>query len=56
MPDHLSRAQRYRDRANECRHLAALAISPETRKAYTETAGYYDLLAEAELALAGRRE
>ena len=53
MSDHLSRAQRYRGRADECRHLAYLATSAETRKEYARIAEYYDQLAQAELTLAG---
>ena len=53
MPDHLSRAQRYHDRADECRRLAELATSPETQKEYARIAEYYDQLAQAELTLGG---
>jgi hypothetical protein len=47
MPDHLSKAQRYRARAHECRCLADLATSAETQKEYARIAEYYDQLAQA---------
>ena len=53
MPDHLSRALRYRERADECRRLAELATSPEMRGDYAKLAEYYDQLSDAELASAG---
>jgi|307.fasta_scaffold70315_2 hypothetical protein len=52
MPDPLTRSRRYRERADECRKLAALAKSPEARAEYEKLAGFYDEIAEAELKLA----
>jgi hypothetical protein len=48
MLDALSRAQRYRDLAEGCRHLAAIGISTETRNHYLRMAEHYSSLAEAE--------
>jgi hypothetical protein len=52
MPDHLTIAQRYRERAVECRHLAKLAGLPQAKKDFEKLASYYDQLAQEE---AGRR-
>jgi hypothetical protein len=50
MPDHLAKAKRYRERANECRHLAKLAASPQAQKDFEKLASYYDQLAQEEAA------
>jgi hypothetical protein len=47
--DPISRARRYRERAEECRALAAQTPSPAIRSEYEKIAGYYDQLVEAEL-------
>jgi len=52
MPDPITRAKRYRDRAAECRKLASLASSDATRVEYELLASYYDEIAQAELKLA----
>jgi hypothetical protein len=49
VPDPLTRSLRYRERAAECRRLAGLAISEETRGQYETLAQHYDELADAEL-------
>jgi hypothetical protein len=54
VPDPLSKAQRYRERAAECRRLASLATSAETQREYEELAGHYEELARAEATLAER--
>ena len=46
--DALKQAQRYRYLAKECRRLAALDVSAETRKHYLEMAEHYGALADAE--------
>ncbi len=48
MFDVLNRALRYRDLAEECRHLAASGLSTEFRNRYLRMAEYYSALAEAE--------
>jgi len=53
MRDHLSRAQRYRERADECRRLAALTAWPDLRQRYREMADNYDQLARTEFELSG---
>ena len=52
MPDPYARAQRYRERAAECRRLAALAVSPKTRADYETLADQYEEIAKLELKLA----
>jgi hypothetical protein len=51
-----TRARRYRERAAECRELARLATSQETRGEYLHLAQCYDDIAEAELKLLTARE
>jgi hypothetical protein len=48
----LSRAQRYRDLAEEHRHFAAIGMSTEMRNRYLRMAEHYCALAEAEEELA----
>jgi hypothetical protein len=48
MLDTLNRAQRYRDLAEGCRHLAAIGLSTETQNHYLRMAEHYNSLAEAE--------
>jgi hypothetical protein len=50
VPDSFARAQRYRERAVECRRLAAM--SPKTRADYQALAGQYEEIAKLELKLA----
>jgi hypothetical protein len=52
MPDPLTRSLRYRERAAECRKLAALAATPEIRADYETLAIRYEEIADAELKLA----
>jgi hypothetical protein len=52
VPDPSSRALRYRERAAECRRLAAAADNEHLRAEYTKLAGYFDEVAEAELKIA----
>ena len=52
MPDAVSRAKRYEERATECRRLATLASSAESRIGYEQLADGYLKVAEAELGLA----
>ena len=51
MPNALSRAQRYKDLADECMRLAELATSDDIRRHYGTIAESYLSLAEAELKL-----
>jgi hypothetical protein len=44
-----SRAERYRDSAEECRRLAATSFSTQLRKRYSQMAENYTTLAEAEV-------
>ncbi|HLK81674.1 MAG TPA: hypothetical protein VKT99_09290 [Xanthobacteraceae bacterium] len=44
----LNRAQRYRELAEGCRHLAALGLSAETRDHFLQMAEHYATLADAE--------
>jgi hypothetical protein len=53
VPDSFTRAQRYRERAAECRRLAAMTLSPKPRADYEELARRYDEIAEMEVKLAG---
>ncbi len=48
MFDVLNRALRYRDLAEECRHLASSGLSTEFRNRYLRMADHYSALAEAE--------
>jgi hypothetical protein len=48
MWDELSKAQRYRDRAEECRRVAKIGRSAEIRNHYLRMAEYYSTFAEAE--------
>jgi len=48
MPDGLNRAERYRNLAEECRRLAAIASSTEMQDRYLRMAQRYCALAEAE--------
>jgi hypothetical protein len=48
MLDALNRAQRYRELAEGCRRLAAIAFSIETRNHFLRMAEHYITLAEAE--------
>jgi hypothetical protein len=48
MLDALNRAERYRELAEGCRHLAAIAFSAETRNHFLRMAEHYSTLAEAE--------
>jgi hypothetical protein len=48
MPEHTSRASRYRDRAAECHRLAGSTSDTQLRAHYTEMAEQYLALAEAE--------
>lgn len=48
MLDALNRAERYRELAEGCRHLAALALSTETRNHFARMAEHYRTLAEAD--------
>jgi hypothetical protein len=52
MPDPWTRSLRYRQLAVECRKLASLATSPETRTEYENLAVKYEEIADAELKLA----
>jgi hypothetical protein len=52
MPDPISRALRYRERAEECRRLASIPAPSETGH-YARIAEHYATLAEAEEKLAG---
>ena len=51
MPDAPTRAKRYRERAEECRRLAAMAVSPKTRADYEALAEQYEEIAKLELKL-----
>jgi hypothetical protein len=48
MPDPLNRAERYRELAEECRRLAAIGSSTESRDRYLQMAERYSALAKAE--------
>ena len=48
MFDAWNRAERYRDLADECRHLAATTFSAQMRNRYRRMAEYYCALAETE--------
>jgi hypothetical protein len=48
MLDALNRVKRYRELAEGCRHLAAIAFSTETRDHFLRMAEHYSTLAEAE--------
>jgi hypothetical protein len=50
MPDPLSRARRYLERAAECRRLASLTFA-DTRAEYEELASQYEDIAQIELSL-----
>jgi hypothetical protein len=52
----LNRALRYRDLAEECRHLAASGSSTEFRNRYLRMAEHYRALAEAEESSAVARQ
>jgi hypothetical protein len=52
MQDSPSSAQRHRERAAECRRLASLATSADTRAEFEQLAENYEELAEIEIALA----
>ena len=48
MSDASTRAERYRELAEGCRHLAAIAFSAETRNHFLRMAEHYSMLAGAE--------
>jgi len=48
MLDALNRAERYRELAEGCRRLAAIAFSTETRNHFLRMAEHYSTLADAE--------
>jgi hypothetical protein len=48
MLDALHRVERYRELAEGCRRLAAIAFSTETRNHFLRMAEHYGTLAEAE--------
>ena len=48
MSNPLYRAERYRDLADECRRVAAIASSTEIRDRYLRMAEHYSTLAETE--------
>ncbi len=48
MLDALNRAERYRELAEGCRRLAAIAFSTETRNHFVRMAEHYSTLAEAD--------
>ena len=48
MLDVLNQAERYRELAEGCRHVATIGISTETRNHYLRMAEHYNSLAEAE--------
>jgi hypothetical protein len=48
MLDALNRAERYRELAEGCRRLAAIAFSTETRNHFVRMAEHYRTLAEAD--------
>ena len=48
MSDALNRAERLRDLAEECRHIATLCSSTEMRSHYLRLEEHYNVLAEAE--------
>jgi hypothetical protein len=52
MPDPVTRAKHYRERAEKFRKLADVARTPQTRAEYEKFAAYYDGLAKTELMLA----
>jgi hypothetical protein len=54
MPDSLSKAKRFRDRAEECRRLSELSGHHEISHHYARITQHYIALAEAEEKLAGR--
>ena len=56
MLDSLNRAERYRELAEGCRRLAAIAFSTETRNHFLGMAEHYSTLAEAEEPSAPRVE
>jgi hypothetical protein len=43
-----NRAERYRDLAEQCRRLAKFSFSGQMRRRYSQMAGQYAILAEAE--------
>jgi hypothetical protein len=53
--DASSKAQRYRERAEECLALAAIASDDQIRVHYKRLAENYLTLADAELGVAGHR-
>jgi hypothetical protein len=48
MLDVLNQAERYRELAEGCRHVATIGISTETRNHYLRMAEHYNLLANVE--------
>jgi hypothetical protein len=56
MPDPVSKAQQYRERAMECLRLASLADSAAVRAEYKELAKHYQELLRAELSFAGAEQ
>jgi hypothetical protein len=52
MPDPLSKARRYRDRAEECPRLSELATTAGIKAQYRRIASHYMTLARTEEALA----
>jgi hypothetical protein len=49
MAEFFSRAQRYGERAAQCRRLASLATSTDERAEYEKLANEYEDIAQAEL-------
>jgi hypothetical protein len=54
LPDAPTRAKRYR--ADECRRLAAMTVSPKTRTDYEALAEQYEEIAKLELKLADAKK
>ena len=54
MPDSVSRAKLFRERAEECRRLARIAGRHEIGRHYPQIAEHCSALAEAEEKLAGK--
>ena len=52
MPDALTRAKTYLERADECIRLSALAGTPELKAEYERLAEQYQYLAEGEVQFA----
>lgn len=48
MSDASNRAERCRDLAEQCRHLAAISSSTDIRDRYLQMAEHYSTIAEAE--------